>query len=81
METKIAKKLPVEGIQTESGSQDKPISEQSRLTIDEMETESTGPLDRTIIRQMESCIRCDIGYIFHMLQICEWVKDINAVYI
>ena len=44
METKNEKKLPVEGIQTESGSQDKPISEQSRLTIDEMETESTEPL-------------------------------------
>ena len=37
-------KLPVEGIQTESGSQDTPTSEQSRLTIDEMEIESTGPL-------------------------------------
>ena len=44
METKNAKKLPVEGIQTESGSQDNPISEQSRLTADEMEIESTGPL-------------------------------------
>ena len=44
METKNAKKLPVEGIQTESASQDKPIPEQSRLTIDEMENESTGPL-------------------------------------
>ena len=41
---KNAKKLPVEGIQTESGSQDTPTSEQSRLTIDEMEIESTGPL-------------------------------------
>ena len=38
------KKLPVEGIQTESGSQDKPISEQSGLTIDEMENESAGSL-------------------------------------
>ena len=44
METKNAKKLPFEGIQTESGSQDNPISEQSRLTADEMDIESTGPL-------------------------------------
>ena len=44
METKNAKKLPVEGIQTESGSQDTPTSEQSGLTIDEMENESTGSL-------------------------------------
>ena len=44
METKNAKKLPFEGIQSESGPQDNPISEQSRLTADEMEIESTGPL-------------------------------------
>ena len=47
LETKNAKKLPVEGIQTESRPQDKPISEQSRLTMDEMETESAGPLGST----------------------------------
>ena len=39
---KKQKKLPVEGIQAQSGSQDIPISEQSGLTIDEMENESTG---------------------------------------
>ena len=44
METKKGKKLPFEGIQTEFGSEDNPISEQSRLTVDEMEIESTGPL-------------------------------------
>ena len=38
------KKTPVEGIQTESGSQDTPISEQSGLTIDEIENESAGSL-------------------------------------
>ena len=41
---KSKKKLPIEGIQTESGSQDTPTSEQSGLTIDEMENESTGSL-------------------------------------
>ena len=45
MKKKMQKQLPFEGIQTESGSQDNPISEQSRLTADEMEIESTGPLD------------------------------------
>ena len=44
METTNAKKLPFEGIQSESGTQDNPISEQSRLTADEMEIESTEPL-------------------------------------
>ena len=44
MEEKNAKTLPVEGIQTDSGSQDIPTPEQSRLTIDEMAIESTGPL-------------------------------------
>ena len=41
---KKEKKLPVEGIQTVSRSHDTPTSEKSRLTIDEMEIESTGPL-------------------------------------
>ena len=36
--------MPVEGIQTESGSQDTPTSEHSGLTIDEMENESAGSL-------------------------------------
>ena len=44
LEKKNAKKLPVEGIQTESGSQDTPLSEHSGLTTDEMENESTGSL-------------------------------------
>ena len=44
MKKKMQKKIPIEGIQTESGPQDKPISEQSRLTVDEIEIESTGPL-------------------------------------
>ena len=44
METTNAKQLPFEGIQSESGTQDNPISEQSRLTADEMEIESTGQL-------------------------------------
>ena len=38
------KKLHVEGIQIESGSQYTPTSEHSGLTIDEMENESTGSL-------------------------------------
>ena len=41
---KGSKKIPVEGIQTESGSQDTPTSEHSGLTTDEMENESTGSL-------------------------------------
>ena len=41
---KKAKKLPVEGIQTESGSHDTPTSEQSGLTIDQRENESTGSI-------------------------------------
>ena len=38
------KKLHVEGIRTESGSQDTPTTEHPGWTIDEMENESTGSL-------------------------------------
>ena len=38
------KKLPVQGIQTESGLQDTPTTEHSGWTKDEMENESMGSL-------------------------------------
>ena len=41
---KTQKKLPVDGIQTESESHDTPTSDKSGLTIEERENESTGTL-------------------------------------
>ena len=41
-EKRKEKKLPVEGIRTESGSQDTPTTEHPGWTTDEMENESTG---------------------------------------
>ena len=42
IEKRKQKKLPVEEIQTESGSQDTPTSEHSGWMTDEIENESTG---------------------------------------